>query len=187
MKKLYSITPAVILFALCSITAQTSVAAQPRLLLDKWSVEANVGKAWRTAKKYPSPDPVTRELINQIASGWSWSLVVNSYFANNRIGIGLATYNYMAKGSAYDTYSPYGARHSDDRITFVGPTFALRSINSSNRWHFTSALGIGYIVYVSKHYYDIARIKRSYLTEELLAYIGRSAASFVWRRMSVWD
>lgn len=131
--------------------AVANVALKKERLLPRFSLSANIGYGWRTAKTSDALQGWERDYYSKLKRGPVWDLSANYYF-NDNYGLGLiyAAFSSGNEEMATNTdTNQSGMLKTDDKINFAGPAFLTR-YSMRDKWMFIGNIGIGYIGYSSK-------------------------------------
>jgi len=110
----------------------------------------DAGYNWRTAKISPDLDGFQKHVIKQVKSGFLWTGSL-AYYIKDYYGIGLT---FQQFGASYEVFGEMngqtGVLKISDRITFIGPAFAIQAPLRNSDWIVDLSMSIGFMGYVSK-------------------------------------
>ena len=120
--------------------------------LPRMALMLDAGYSWRTAKISDELQDFERHVAKQIKSGFIWNGSF-AYYINKFIGVGIC-FNQYASSSEQFAHNINTGREGiyriSDRITYVGPTFAMQMMLGKSDWLFDFNAGFGYIGYKSR-------------------------------------
>ena len=133
---------------------------QPSNQLPRMSFMLDAGYNWRTAKIDPDADPFEKHLLEQVMSGFLWTASM-AFQIKDYYGIGLTFQQFGASYEAFGTMNgKEGVYHTSDRITYIGPAFAMQTPLGKNAF-LNLSFGLGYLGHVKKEDFAGEKYKTS--------------------------
>jgi len=115
----------------------------------------NGGLSYMPARIPETIPPDFEEYVRKLKSGYHFGIDANYYLSEN-MGVGFKYFIFKTKNNIdniwvedIDGYRRYGKMSDDITISFFGPTFSLRLLNSAKTNAFLFGISIGYIEYMN--------------------------------------
>ncbi len=146
----------------------------------RWIFNLEAGYGYRLGRPPNGLDPVVRNYVNKLRSGFHWGLH-GHYFVSEGIGFGV-NFNIFQSSESTDRietdFSDGTVEQglaNEIKISFIGPSVAARILSANQRNAFVSSLAIGYMGFREE---ERAGLRTSSTTGSTIGYISNLGYEF---------